>query len=126
MDLSSVLMVNANKTTTLSDFEGGSGPPDANRGDSAPPGRFQELFLSPVQRWTLAISLFGVCFAALAPPAAAKPKRPLVCDHYSDCLKNLAPYCRKDSASETKEHRAEAYKACAERYRATCREVHCD
>ncbi len=48
------------------------------------------------------------------------------CTHYSECIHDLVPYCRKDAESEPIEHRSDAYANCRTRFRSTCREIHCD
>ncbi|MCL2384876.1 MAG: hypothetical protein FWC84_03495 [Alphaproteobacteria bacterium] len=60
-------------------------------------------------------------------PAFAKQKFQLSkCTHYSECMKDVRPYCKKDAAGEPAETRAAAYAACFARYESTCREVNCD
>lgn len=79
-------------------------------------------------RVTALIVLFlGVLSVPTVGPAWAKQKLQLSkCTHYSECMKDVRPYCRKDAAGEPAETRAAAYAACFERYESTCREVNCD
>ena len=69
----------------------------------------------------------GALSVSMASPAFAKQKSQLSqCSHYSECMKDVRPYCRKDAAGEPAETRAAAYAACFARYESTCREVNCD
>ena len=69
----------------------------------------------------------GVLSVTTESPAFAKQKFQLSkCTHYSECMKDVRPYCKKDAAGEPAETRAAAYAACFARYESTCREVNCD
>jgi hypothetical protein len=76
-----------------------------------------------------ALIVMAMCSFPVTMTASALPEQrfnPARCTHYSECIHDLVPYCRKDAESEPKEHRNDAYVSCRARFRSTCREIHCD